>query len=303
LAWQLLQSIFSTFVNWSNKMQNVFRKTLLACASTAVLGFASSSAMAQSFPDFTVNESAIAGTVPNTFGADKVTGNYVEVISFNGAATGGTFDVALKWNAGQFVANDGSAPVNSQLGGISANEYGLYALYRGQGSFSTTAAGTTFSFTPGGTLSLFADPNSNTTFNQPATGNAPFTTGNSSDDILIANGMPTSGQGTLDPSLSTCSSGPAMSGINCGSFGASSTFALTTAGTGYFTSPSPFYSVSFQSGQLNNFSATGTQVINGSLDVIFNGNAIPEPGVVALFGLGLLGLAASRRKSGKSRKA
>jgi hypothetical protein len=284
-------------------MQNVFRKTLLACASTAVLGFASSSAIAQSFPDFTVNESAIPGAVANTFTADKVTGNYVEVISFNGTAASGTFDAALKWNAGQFVGNDGASPVGNQLGGVTANQYGLYALYTGSGTFNTTGAGTTFSFKPGGTLNVFADPNSNTTFNQPATGKSPFTTGNSSDDILIANGMPTSGQGTFDPSLSTCSSGTATSGINCGSFGTSSTFALTTAGSGYFTSPSPFYNLSFQSGQLNNFSPTGTQVINGSMDVIFNGNAIPEPGVVALFGLGLLGLAASRRKAAKSKNA
>ena len=284
-------------------MQNVFRTTFLACASTAVIGFASSSAMAQSFPDFTVNESAIAGTLANTFTADKVTGNYVEVITFNGTTTSGTFDVSLRWNAGQFVGANGTSPVNSQLGGIAGSGYGLYALYTAQGSFNTTSTGTTFNFTPGGVLNLFADPDSNTTFNQPTTGRSPFTTGNSSDDILLANGMPTSGEGNLNPSLSTCSSGPAMSGINCGSFGTSSSFALTTVGRSYFTAPTPFYNVSFQSGQLNNFSPTGTQVINGSLDVIFNGTAVPEPGIVALFGLGLLGLAASRRKAANSKNA
>jgi hypothetical protein len=299
----LLCFISGIFVNWSNKMQNFFHKTLLACISTAVIGFVSPIATAQSFPDFTVNESAIAGALPNTFTADKVTGNYVEVISFNGTAASGTFDVALRWNAGQFVGNDGTSPVGNQLGSVTGNQYGLYALYTGHGAFNTTGAGTTFNFTPGGTLDLFADPNSNTTFSQPTNGNSPFTTGNSSDDILIANGMPISGQGTLDPSLTTCSGTTGTSGINCGSFGASSTFALTTAGSSYFTSPAPFYSLSFQSGQLNNFSATGTQVINGSLDVIFNGTAVPEPGIVALFGLGLLGLAASRRKSPQSKIA
>jgi hypothetical protein len=284
-------------------MQNVFRKTLLACAATAAIGFGSSSAMAQSFPDFTVNESAVAGALPNTFTADKVTGNYVEVITFNGTPTSGTFDVSLRWNAGQFVGSNGTSPVNSQLGGIAASGYGLYALYTAQGSFNTTSAGTVFNFTPGGVLNLFVDPSSDTTFNQPATGKAPFTTGGSSDDILLANGMPTSGEGNLNPALSTCSSGTATSGINCGSFGTSSSFALTTAGSSYFTAPTPFYSLSFQSGQLNNFSPTGTQVINGSLDVIFNGSAVPEPGIVALFGLGLLGLAASRRSSVKGKNA
>jgi len=264
-------------------MKNAIRKTLIACAVTASFA-ASSGAMAQSFPNFTVDESAIAGALGQTFTADKITGNYVEVISFAGSETSGTFNVSLKWNAGQFVANDGSTPVASQLGG-STGQYGLYALYQGTGTFNTTASGTVFSFTPGGSLNLFADAQANTVFGQPANGALAFTTTNSSDDVLIATGTPTSGEGRLDPSLSTCG---ITNGINCGSFGASSTFNLTAAGSEYFVAPNPFYNISFQSGQLNNFNPTGTQVINGSLDVIFGGSSeVPEPATVAMVGLGL----------------
>lgn len=277
-------------------MKNIFAKTVMGLAVAASLGFASSSVMAQSFPDFVVNESAVIGALPNSFTADKITGNYVEVITFG---ENGGFNVSLKFQAGQFVANDGSTPVTSQLGAFTPNQYQLYALYQASGTTTVSGGTTTFNVAPGGSLRLFSDANSDTQFVQPATGVSAFITTNTADDFLLATGVPLSGAGTLTPGLSTCSAGGG-NGINCGSFGNTTTFGLTAAGSSYFTSPNPFYNLSFQSGQLNNFNAAGTQVINGSLDVIFNRSAVPEPSSVALLGLGLAGLMMGRRRNKKT---
>ncbi|MDX1252535.1 MAG: flocculation-associated PEP-CTERM protein PepA [Gammaproteobacteria bacterium] len=258
-----------------------FNLKLAQAGLIAAMATASAGSMAAVFSDFQVTETSVPGSAANVFTADKITGNYVEVVTFDGV---GNFQTSLKWQAGQFVANDGTTPVTTQLGSFGSGGYGLYALLQASGTYATVAGVTSFTFIPGGSLALWIDPNSDTTFAAPANGSLPWATGNTGDpDYLIATGAAISGAGTLDPTLSTC-----VGGINCGSFGAKTNFALTGAGMGYFTQPVPFYSFSLQSAQLNSFVPVGTQTINGSLDAVF----VPEPASIALMGLGLVGLSA-----------
>lgn len=251
-------------------MKSRLTKTLIAGSVAAALGILSANASAAPYPDFTYDP----GGAGATFTADKITGNYAEVITVN---ADNTFDVSIKWNAGQFSANEGSDVVGS--GGD-----GLYALFLGEGTIS--GGGTSFTFTlTGGDLDLYRDVLGDTSLTpDPASGAVLWPSSGTADDLLVGSGAAISGTGNL-----TC-----IGGNNCGSFGQTTSFDLTAYGSTLFTSPIPFYNISFQSGQFNGFdpAAGSTTKLNGSLDVIF---AVPEPAPLALIGLGLVGLTFSRR--------
>src|SRR5437868_2295470 len=160
-----------------NNMNKMITKSLLASAVAVVCAFNANVASAQTtvFADFTVNP---PGAFEN-FVADKLTGNYTEIATFN---PDGTFTANVKWTAAAFVANDGKTQLtNSDTQTGLNSQYGIYALYSAAGTYSTANGRTDFVFTPGtGSLALYLDQNNNTSFTE---GESAYTLGNISDDL------------------------------------------------------------------------------------------------------------------------
>ncbi|MCK9686377.1 flocculation-associated PEP-CTERM protein PepA [Scleromatobacter humisilvae] len=270
----------------------ILLQTIAASVAVMVAGVASAVPV---YPDFTVNPIGISPSTPlpgvtTPFTANDIGGSYSELLTLNPtSATSGTFQASLSFLAQYFDEVDsitGKNTFSANQTGLGVN-YGLLAIFNGTGTYSTTGSGTTFTLTPGGNLTLDYDTGAHAGFNQGAT---TFTFKSNGDTLTtIATGVGVNGSGT-----------PANAGNLSGAFGQTTTFALNAIGGQFFTSPSPFYPLSFQSGQLEAIqipTAASTILVTGSINANFL--PIPEPADLALVGIALLGLglAVKRRHS------
>jgi hypothetical protein len=275
-------------------MSITMKKTILGGLIAGALGLASTGAMADAV--FTVNPLVAPNvTALNTFlaamdqpqigafQADKIAGTYSEIFT---ATSASTFSSSIVFVAGNFV--DGSTALSASQTGL-GEAYGMYGLYQASGTYSVSGGSTTFNTTPGtGSLELYLDSNTSPTFGTPSSGLSPYTVTSTGTSTEIASGIPEIGSGTLyAPNSGNCAL------TDCGSFGTSTTFALTNPlGPEFFSTFG--YDLSLQSGVLPNFPITADTAINGEIGVTF-GNAVPEPSNIALLGLGLLALGLTLR--------
>ena len=268
------------------------RRALTACA--LIIAGACAPAMAQN--SFTVDEGTVPGSFAELVTADRISFNYqAKIVQSNdgGPLNGDLFTESGFLTKASFA--DGGSAVPSQLNGSQAgtleNGYGIYGLFDITGTASqNSTGGITATFTSA-TLTLYIDPDQNTTLG--FAGNIAARSGVFGEDYAIATYTLLVGEAHVFPSLAN------------GDFDTILNMTLTPAGQAFFASPNPFYT-------LENFGGN-TQTITGAsftapfvADVTGAGTElfltpIPEPETYALMlaGLAAVGFIGRRRKQAR----
>ncbi len=278
----------------------VIRKLLAVASAVAAISVAAPASAA--FGVFTASPGNLGFAAQlDPFQSDYIAGNYSEVVTLTpSTATTGLFSYSLLWRANEFqlggnAVDNGNG--NAQTTGLGLS-YSLYATLKGTGSYSASSsnpATATVTFTPalGSPLALNAIAGGGLgTITAPIDGTGDYTFTNANTVMNLISGSTIQAQGSLKP----------CNGTDCGSFGQQTTVNLLSPnGTGFFTLPRPFFDLSFEAGNFNQYWLTQipssgplTSTLGGGAQVTFN--YVPEPAALSLVGFALFAAGLARRR-------